>query len=62
MLNKAYYRHRYGLDLDDRRLEWHFEEGKLIINYLGKKSTFSHVELGKENFNDLWQYLLYRQI
>jgi hypothetical protein len=60
MLNKVYYKHKYGLDLDDRRLEWHFEQGKLIIDYLGKTVTLSKVELGGENFNDLYRYLFTR--
>jgi hypothetical protein len=63
MFNKAYYKHKYGLDLDDRRLEWCLsEESKLIIDYLGNRTILSHVELGKENFNELFQYLLHRNI
>ena len=63
MLNKAYYKHKYGLDVEDRRLEWRLsEENKLVINYLGNRFILSHVELGKENFSDLLQYLLYRNI
>lgn len=66
MLNKLQYKNIYGLDLDQVEV-WRLLDNKINIRSLGKVFSFAQTNLepgdlylSKEDFSDLFEYLLYR--
>jgi hypothetical protein len=66
MLNKLQYKNIYGLDLNQVE-KWQLLDDKINIESLDKVFRFGHTNLepgdlylSKEDFSDLFEYLLYR--